>query len=195
MFRGGILATVLLVSGCSSSSGGDWCTASPQGNVCVLDKSACCGCYGNPPCDEALGSLGDAGAVGPGTDATVGPSDATVAGDATHKDAQPDAGDDDASAADACTLYHHADGFGRGWFDCVPLGTYSQAEAEAACAAYIAMTDGGWTCGNPGGPICGTNTAWGATTQTAAPNIYWVYQGPDQGVVMNGNCAQLGQWY
>jgi len=49
-----------------------------------------------------------------------------------------------------CTLITHDNGLGQTWQDCVPLGTYNEAQATKAC-----KVSGATTCtANPGNPTC-----------------------------------------
>jgi hypothetical protein len=38
---------------------------------------------------------------------------------------------------DACTPVLHSNGLGQSWTDCVPLGTYNEAQAKKACWAAV----------------------------------------------------------
>lgn len=209
--RRGWLAWVSLAAslvGCSSSSVYDRCTSDPQANPCVLNKAACCGCYDNPPCEFA-GYEG--GSASPGVDATTGQgggADATLTdtggpdaktSDATTSDAmasdatdgttsQPDAPADAPSMPDSCTLHTHSDGVGQTWQDCAPSGTYDQAEAAAACAAYTAAIPNA-TCESPAG--CAQVCAMVASSV----EYCWIYQGTNAGRVANSSCGTpVGTW-
>lgn len=98
-----LLLVTLATAACSSSSAYDRCTSDPQGNPCVLDKTACCGCYDNPPCESA-GSSSGGGApdAATGADATLDAAADVTASETGSVDSAADASSDGATA---CTSF------------------------------------------------------------------------------------------
>ena len=68
----------------------------------------------------------------------------------------------DAGACDGSGLVTHSTGVGQTWTDCVPLGTYTQAEAEAACRANGGTSCVVNTCSGAGQAICDRDPGVGA---------------------------------
>jgi len=82
--------------------------------------------------DDAASDNGTGGAPGtggraPGAGGIVGTGGAPGSGGVS--------GEGGAPAPDACALVTHNNGLGQTWQDCVPLGTYNEAQAMKACAA------------------------------------------------------------
>lgn len=95
------------------------------------------------------------------------------------------------AGGDACAVVHHDDGQGQSWADCSPLGTYTEAEALAACtAAYGASA----FCSAP--HICGTGTAGDPSFHAICGSVVcWAYDGPYVGMVTlpaSGGCPRSG---
>jgi hypothetical protein len=78
----------------------------------------------------------DAGMVDTGA---VEADSGTVSGDSGAAEGGADTGSPDVS--DACMPVTHSDGLGQTWTDCVPLGTYNEAQAMKACEAWTVATD------------------------------------------------------
>lgn len=112
---------------------------------------------GSPPSDAAEEDAGN-GASSPAQRTEGGALDASaVPGDA---------------GSDGCVLHDHVDGFGDGWKDCAPLGTYTLAEAMAACNAYRVTHAGGYCLSNT--PACEPGTVtWSSPSSKAS----WRFQG------------------
>jgi hypothetical protein len=49
----------------------------------------------------------------------------------------PDSSAPTEAEVDACTPVLHSNGLGQSWTDCVPLGTYNEAQAKKACWAAV----------------------------------------------------------
>jgi hypothetical protein len=115
---------------------------------------------GDGGADAADGtSEGATGAPDGGDDAAVDAADSGDGGDAGAADSAGDA------ASDACTLVTHSNGVGQAWQDCLPLGTYTRAEADSACAA----------CSSTGcARGTGCNLQYMSVT-VGTNNYYWVY--------------------
>jgi len=86
----------------------------------------------------ALCHCGDAFMQGPDTqtvdDAGGLVTDAPTADDRVVTGKPHDGGSD--SQDSDCTTVMHSNGVGEKWTDCVPIGTYNQAQATKACTAY-----------------------------------------------------------
>jgi hypothetical protein len=88
----------------------------------------------------------------------------------------------DASSEPACLYEQHTNGIGGTWIDCVPLSTYNEAQAIAAC-----KSSGAAVCqpyGIIGSFVCGVPA--GADTRC----FCWEYEGPTWGHV--GAAAKCG---
>lgn len=147
---------------------------------CAL--AACSSFHGvDLPTPDGGSSLVDARAD---TDADM---DADDAGD--PQDGSQDSQDGSQDTQDAgCALYTHSAGDDAGWTDCNPLGTFTQAQALAACKAWSA---GAFGCTvTPG--ICATQTQ-GARTSTAAPRG-WSLTGTVSQDDGTGVCHPDGTW-
>ncbi len=118
-----------------------------------------------------------------GRDADEG-RDAAESG-AMPKEASADSGAADAMLEDACTPATHNNQEGQTWTDCVPLGTYNEAQAMKACAAFaasvvplvISCTDS--SCGS------GAETVEAIGTGLT---VFWAYAGPSAGYMAAGGC-------
>lgn len=138
--------TVFLLSGCAELAGIDDVsydqTAPSQLAQEAGQDSALLGALevdaGEP--DSAADTAQDA-AVGPDVvSGQDGGKDSSTGQDGSQDGQSAEAGDGvDAwsmeASADGCVWTSHDNGFGHGWTDCEPLGTYNQAQAMSACDA------------------------------------------------------------
>lgn len=125
------------------------------------------------------GSTGTGGATGTGgvtvlTGGAPGTGGAADTGGATGT-----------GGATTCTLVTHDNGVGQTWQDCVPLGTYNQAQALKAC---VTKTGDARRCNIA--PGCGT-APWimQGTDMAGTYNYIWGFSGNTAGYVnTNGGC-------
>jgi hypothetical protein len=106
---------------------------------------------------------------------------------------------DSGSTDDACTPVTHNNGVGASWTDCVPLGTYNETQAMAACEADAVAVVLGET------PFSCTETTCGSGTDTVElqftlpgggvppqpptnEKIFWTYAGSNAGYVGESVC-------
>ena len=134
------------------------------------------------PADASDPALDAPAESAPTIDSGTGGADAEDADGGSGEDARPEA--DAAQEVEACSPVTHSDGLGQSWSDCAPLGTYDQAEAQAACSAWAAVNGSSGALGCSVS-ICpdGASTIvyWLSTEATCAAN--WVYQGAATGHV------------
>lgn len=125
--------------------------------------------------DGAPESGEDDAMTGTGADGAVVESDGDSAaksganddgGDAAASEEGGDAAAPDAS--DGCVVVTHSNGVGETWQDCVPLGTYTQAQAEKACAAHSST-------GCTNSSTCSLSYV---TVIAGGTEYYWVYAAP-----------------
>lgn len=136
---------------------------------------------------EKLGVFEDAGAGDVSDDERAPDSafaDPDVASDVTPADAPGDA------PTDACSP--HDDGFGHTWVDCVAPGTYTYAEALAACRTWLPFRADAGIYNEAGACYYGPSleTQCGARTVSSGPvgagieNAAWTIEGPATGRVV-----------
>jgi hypothetical protein len=94
-----------------------------------------------------------------------------------------------APPVEACVPTTHTDGVGQTWQDCAPVGTYTQAEAEAAC-----MANGGALCVASDCGGSGSLAVCDVDPHGAGNCICWVYSGALVGDVnVMGGCTNALQ--
>ena len=125
------------------------------------------------PADASDPALDAPAESAPTIDSGTGGADAEDADGGSGEDARPEA--DAAQEVEACSPVTHSDGLGQSWSDCAPLGTYDQAEAQAACEA-----NGGSPCVlNACGAVCDVDP------HSPGYCSCWVYAGALAGHVNN----------
>jgi hypothetical protein len=80
---------------------------------------------------------------------------------------------------------------GQSFYDCVPSGTHTQAQAQAACAAF---TGNAGQCVVPIPALCGTSqpTSSVCSNVPGASSFHcWEYGGPSPGTVQTGTGTNL----
>lgn len=95
---------------------------------------------------------------------------------------------DSAQCISACQETVHNDGLGQMWSDCVPLGTFTQDQAEKACEAWCAVNG---ACHCELGTFCGDSNQR-VYTQWRSSFMTWVWQG-DAGDVVQADPGSAGQ--
>jgi hypothetical protein len=198
-----------VLSGDAGADGSPDATAQEAGSqVCTPGRSLACvgpgGCAGGQSCNAsgtAYGPCDCAGVAEAGPDASDGGVDA----DASTADADAASDASQADEADACTTYTHSNGMGQSWTDCVPLGTYNEVQAAAACEAYVAVMGGqcgadciaGYSAREPddGGDGCNgtciTVAIWMYAPTTSTTLGQGCYIGPNTLAGWSGNCTGL----
>ncbi len=96
--------------------------------------------------------------------------------------------------ATGCTLVTHDNGLGQTWEDCVPLGTYTQAQATKACEAWCAAVGCITSCW--AGGACGQSVMRGEISGT---DRGWDWSGINIGSAVSissteDSCAVIGTW-
>lgn len=152
--------------------------------TCPLHAAACAtACELGQPFTCPVGTpLPDGGVDGP-----ITPPDAAVESGSLDADASDGGGSVDSpveSEADTSCNIAHQNGFGGTYESCDPLGSYTLADALAACASA-----GGMGCWNMGCPNIGND--FEVCGAMGSAYIVLVFQGPDQGqtaTVIVGGC-------
>lgn len=103
---------------------------------------------GRPEVDGSVPMMGTGGASSTGGSATGGKP--PVGG-------SPGSGGTPGTGGDACVLVAHTSGIGATWQDCVPRGTYNEAQATRACEASGAPECRATNCGVGNLIVCGYN--------------------------------------
>jgi hypothetical protein len=122
-------------------------------------------------------------------EAGVGAPDAQI--DRVEKPAQDSggksdsAGEAEAGQAEACSLVTHSDGIGQTWQDCLPLGTYDEAQALAACIANGGSPCVQSNCTGAGSAICDKDPVMPGYCSC------WTYAGSSAGHVESHACATI----
>jgi hypothetical protein len=103
---------------------------------------------------------------------------ACMAGRQNCDTAAPDTNGCECAGTGCCAAscqVEHSNGVGQSFYDCNPLGTYTQSQAMSACAAYGGGTCAAYACsGNAGFLVCAA---------AGAPNcVCWKYNAGNSGV-------------
>ena len=124
------------------------------------------------------GNDSDAGAPASGGVASSGGASTSTGGAPPSTGGSPSSG-----GAAACTPVTHDNGVGQTWQDCVPLGTYTRAQATAACNAYLLFAPS-CSYGNRCLPIdCGGGQgAVNFVSQCGGYQVSWLYSGQNAAV-------------
>ena len=84
----------------------------------------------------------------------------------------------------------HTDGVGQSFYDCDAPGTYTEASALEACAAYAATVVGGTAANCSGGWTCtqvpsALEVCYAKTGGAICENYCWAYAGTIAGTVVS----------
>ena len=98
-----------------------------------------------------------------------------------------------------CALVTHDNGAGQTWQDCVPLGTYDEAQAMKACEAWSVAVGGGTSCFvYVSGSTCSSGTLSRVRTSSTSAGfiMQWFWLAPKAGDVskLMSSCTDVGTW-
>jgi hypothetical protein len=173
------------------------CSANGQG------YSACQGC---PVNDDSSTGGSDAGSTGADANPTSGDAGSAVDGEG-HGACTPLTSADKCGAngceclttgccGTACQSAH-SDGLGQPFYDCIALGTHTQAQAREACSVFTAdagaCKGSSACCDDPLG-LCITVQSTDAVCGSASGQCHcWSYVGDDSGTVQtpDAGCAEI----
>lgn len=110
-------------------------------------------------------------------------------GGGDEKDAAPER----EAGQETCAPVMHSDGIGQSWQDCVPLGTYDEQQALAACRSS-GRSCAAVTCGGDAGAqaVCSACACWTFAGPYGAGSVYATTSCQDAGVEQH--CGGGATW-